>query len=155
MRGVSIMFSLKWGMKLFAQIIASGLLIMGLSVSFFVSSAMASEHKMGFYQQTNLVSDIAGKAKVTDANLQNPWGIVAGPKTPFWIADNASGVSTLYNGDGQPQFPPKPLVVTIPPPKGASGPAAPTGIVFNDTGDFVVSSDRKSTRLNSSHSQIS
>src|SRR5579859_4663797 len=150
------MTSLKWGIKLLTQVIASGLLIAGLSISFFVSSTMAAPaHKATFYQQTNLVSDIAGKAKVTDANLQNPWGIVAGPKTPFWIADNASGVSTLYNGDGQPQFPPKPLVVTIPPPKGASGPAAPTGIVFNDTGDFVVSSDRKSTRLNSSHSQIS
>jgi uncharacterized protein (TIGR03118 family) len=94
----------------------------------------------GAYLQTNLVSDLPGVARTTDANLRNPWGIVASATSPFWIADNATGVSTLYNGSGVAQS----LVVTIPPPAGGTPPAAPTGIVFNSTTSFVVSSGGKS-----------
>src|SRR5712691_10485577 len=54
----------------------------------------------GFYQQTNLVSDIVGDAQFTDGNLVNPWGLVHGPTTPWWVSDNGAGVSTLYNGLG-------------------------------------------------------
>src|SRR5262245_26078451 len=60
------------------------------------------------YLQTNLVSDVPGGARVTDANLVNPWGIAASPTGPFWVADNGTGVSTLYNSAGTPN----PLVVT-------------------------------------------
>ena len=87
------------------------------------------------YLQSNLVSDTAGQATLTDPNLINPWGIVASRTSPFWISDNHSGVSTLYTGGGNII----PLVVTIPPPTGGSGPAAPTGIVFNNSSDFMVS----------------
>ncbi|HEY1390802.1 MAG TPA: TIGR03118 family protein [Ktedonobacterales bacterium] len=95
----------------------------------------------GFYQQTNLVSDLPGVARVTDPNLVNSWGIVHGPTTPFWIADNGTGVSTLYDGAGNPFPVGSPLVVTIPPPKGspAGTTATPTGTVFNPTSGFVVS----------------
>src|SRR5579859_7493586 len=58
--------------------------------------------------QTNLVSDIAGLAQVTDKNLINPWGLSSGPGGPLWVADNNSGLSTLYNGAGATQA----LVVT-------------------------------------------
>jgi uncharacterized protein (TIGR03118 family) len=87
------------------------------------------------YSQTNLVSNIPGMAAVTDPHLENPWGISFGPTSPFWVADNGTGVSTLYRPDGTPV----PLVVTIPPPTGSEGPSAPTGTVFNGTNDFVVS----------------
>lgn len=80
------------------------------------------------YTQTNLVSDTQGVAPITDPNLKNPWGIASGSITPFWVADNQTGVATLYNGSGTPQS----LVVTIPPPTGGMAPSAPTGIVFND-----------------------
>jgi uncharacterized protein (TIGR03118 family) len=96
----------------------------------------------GSYLQTNLVSDGAVMASVTDPNLHNPWGMVAGPGGPFWVSDNGAGVSTLYNGAGQP-FPVfSPLVVNIP--TGSATPAGttatPTGIVFNgNAGDFIVS----------------
>lgn len=95
----------------------------------------------GFYQQTNLVSDLPGVAHVTDPNLVNSWGIVHGPTTPFWIADNGTGVSTLYTGAGDPFPIGSPLVVTIPPPKDspAGTTATPTGIVFNSTAGFAVS----------------
>lgn len=105
--------------------------------------AKADTGSQGFYQQTNLVSDLDGVAKFKDAHLVNAWGLVHGPATPWWISDNGAGVSTLYDGNGN-AFPPPPtgpLVVTIPPP--ASAPpgtlAAPTGVVFNGTSGFVVS----------------
>jgi uncharacterized protein (TIGR03118 family) len=92
------------------------------------------------YHQTNLVADVAGQAAVTDANLVNPWGLVAGPTTPWWIADNHSGFSTVYSGSGQPTPSGSPLVVAVAPPGGspAGTVAAPTGIVFNGTSDFML-----------------
>jgi uncharacterized protein (TIGR03118 family) len=84
------------------------------------------------YLVQNLVSDIAGLAPVTDTNLVNPWGLAFGPSTFFWISDNHAGLSTLYNSTGAIQS----LVVTIPPPTGAQPPAAPTGVVFNNTTSF-------------------
>jgi len=88
----------------------------------------------GVYQQTNLVSNLAGKAPITDPNLVNPWGISYSPMGPFWISDNGSGLSTLYDGKGNIQ----PLVVTIPPAvQGTTG--SPTGTVYNaNSNDFVV-----------------
>ena len=89
----------------------------------------------GFVQQRNLVSNVPGRAEHTDPNLVNAWGISSSATSPFWVADNGTGVSTLYNGSGNAV----PLVVTI-----AGG--APTGTVFNPTNDFVVSSGGKSGR---------
>src|SRR5256714_9922380 len=86
------------------------------------------------YQQTNLVSDVPGLAQVTDSNLVNSWGLVHGPGTPWWVADNGTGVSTLYDGTGTILG----LVVAIPNAPG-TGPGNPTGIVFNGSpNDFLV-----------------
>jgi len=63
----------------------------------------------------------------TDPNLVNAWGLVAGPATPWWVANNGTDTSTLYDGTGT-QIP---LVVDV---KGA-----PTGTVFNGGAGFVVS----------------
>ena len=88
-----------------------------------------------FYQQHNLVSDGAIPADNKDANLVNGWGIAFNPSGPVWVADNGTGVSTLYDGNGKMQ----PLVVQIPSPANASGPGNPTGIVFNASTGFMVS----------------
>jgi uncharacterized protein (TIGR03118 family) len=82
--------------------------------------------------QTNLVSDIPGLAKLTDPNLVNAWGISFGPMTPFWISDNGTGLSTLYSvpPSGPPSVSKVPLTVTIPPTAGGTT-SAPTGQVFN------------------------
>jgi len=85
------------------------------------------------YQQTNLVSDQAGQAAFTDSNLKNPWGIATSSTSPFWVADNMTGLSTLYNTTGQPSA----LVVTVPPASGGKT-GNPTGIVYNGTSDFEV-----------------
>lgn len=91
---------------------------------------------------TTLVSDTTGTgALTTDAKLTNPWGIVFGPGTPAWVANNHGGTSTLYDGNGKPQPAATPLIVNTVP----NDTFAPTGIVFNgSTTDFVVSAAGKS-----------
>lgn len=85
------------------------------------------------YVQTNLASSVPGLAANTDPNLVNPWGASFSGTSPFWVSDQGSGLSTLYNGAGTPAS----LVVTIP---GGTGPTAgPTGQVFNSTTSFAVS----------------
>jgi uncharacterized protein (TIGR03118 family) len=94
----------------------------------------ASRH--GAYVQRNLVSDGTVPAEQTDANLVNAWGLDALPTSPWWIADNGQAASTLYDGEGIAQpVSPGPLVVSLP---GAAGPAAPTGLVANAGGDFII-----------------
>ena len=79
------------------------------------------------YKVTKLVSDQANKAAHRDPNLVNAWGLVAGPSTPWWVANNHSNTSTLYDGTGTKI----PLTVTV------NG--APTGAVFNGGTGFQVS----------------
>jgi len=88
-----------------------------------------------FYQQKNLVSDGFVPADHTDANVINAWGIAFNPFGPVWVADNGTGVSTLYDGAGNPLS----LVVQIPGPAGSSATGNPTGIVFNGSSGFAVS----------------
>ena len=91
------------------------------------------------FSATKLVGDtpVAGAAH-TDANLVNPWGIAFGPTSPFWVANNHSETSTLYDGNGAAQA----LVVTLPP--GGAVTFDPTGTVFNGSTDFVVGSGASS-----------
>jgi hypothetical protein len=81
-----------------------------------------------------LVSDGSVAADHIDGDLVNPWGIAFNPNGPVWVADNHSGLSTLYDGAGVKNA----LVVTVPPPSDGSPPSAPTGIVFAGGADFVV-----------------
>ena len=94
------------------------------AIAFSVSATALSGATVGYFQ-TDLTSDIPGLAAVTDPQLQNPWGMSFGLNTPFWISDQATGMSTLYSATGVKQG----LVVTIPP----AGVAGPTGQVFSPT----------------------
>ncbi|HKS75037.1 MAG TPA: TIGR03118 family protein [Terriglobales bacterium] len=108
-------------------------------VAITILCALAVSHaaaQSNAYQQTNLVSDIAGMASHTDPKLINPWGISFFPGQPFWVADNNSGFSTLYDATGASQQP----TVLIPPPNGSTASSTPTGTVANSTGGFVVGS---------------
>jgi uncharacterized protein (TIGR03118 family) len=89
-------------------------------------------------EQINLVSDVPNLAQITDTNLVNSWGMARSSTSPWWIADNGMGVSTVYNGTGIPFPLGNPLIVTIPPPTNGGGPSTPTGIVYNSASDFEV-----------------
>ena len=96
--------------------------------------ATAAPQSAGFFEQTNLVSDEPGVALIQDPDLVNPWGIALSPTTgAFWVANNGTGISTLYTGDvGGSPLVKAGFTVAIP---GGS----PTGNVFNPTTEFVVS----------------
>jgi uncharacterized protein (TIGR03118 family) len=85
------------------------------------------------YSATNLTSNMSGVGNFTDPNLVNAWGIAALPGGPFWVSDNGTGLSTIYNLQGEPQQ----LAVTIPSASG-SGIGTPTGIVANISSDFQI-----------------
>src|SRR3569833_2757560 len=103
------------------------------------------------YAVTPLVADLAGHAAMRDPVLQNAWGIAFSPAgSPFWVNDNATGCSTLYDGVGTKVTA---LQVSIPLPNNvipatscqpkdpnsqSAGPAAPTGIVWNPAASFLV-----------------
>ena len=84
------------------------------------------------YSATQLVSNLAGVAPHQDSNLVNAWGIARGPSTPFWVSDQGTAKSTLYDGQGNPI----PLVVAIP--TVGTGFTGPSGIVFNGRNAFKV-----------------
>jgi uncharacterized protein (TIGR03118 family) len=98
------------------------------------TAAGSTQHrKGGAYTVTPLVSDQAGVAPTTDPNLVNGWGISAGPTTPWWVANQATETSTLYDAAGNRLPPPPngPLVVSVP--------GGPTGTVFYGGDKFLVS----------------
>jgi len=72
--------------------------------------AAANASSTGTYVQHNLVSDGFISADHVDPNLRNPWGLVFGPNTPVWVANQGSLTSTLYDGLGTASS----TVVTIP-----------------------------------------
>jgi uncharacterized protein (TIGR03118 family) len=111
------------------------------------------------YQVTRLTSDMSDAANL-DPVLQNAWGVTFTPGgSPFWVTDNATGCSTLYDGAGIPQPQAAPLKVRIPLPGGSIPastcmhinansppsvtPAAPTGLVWNPTTTFLVPKTEK------------
>ncbi len=101
---------------------------LGLAVMLLSNAAWAQ------YQLRNLVSNQVGKASHTDPLLVNAWGLARSGGGAFWISDQGSGWSTLYDGQGVKQG----LQVVVPSESGA-GPGSPTGIVFNGSnGEFQV-----------------
>src|ERR1043165_6569246 len=86
------------------------------------------------FTQTNLVSDGAVAAGVTDVDLKSPWGMAFSPSGPFWISDNGTSKTTVYDGTGAKQS------ITVNIPGGGGAASAPTGQVFNGTNKFVVTS---------------
>lgn len=117
------------------RVIAGSLGALLVIATFKAEADPTADPSANAYTQRNLVSNGPISAPHIDPNLVNAWGIAFNRHGVFWVADNGTGVSTLYDGNGVPQ----PLVVTIPPPLGGEGPSSPTGIVFNDSRDFVVS----------------
>ena len=49
-------------------------------------------------------------APLTDPDLKNAWGLTSGPTSPWWVSDNGTNKSTLYNAAGVKQG----LIVSVP-----------------------------------------
>src|SRR3989449_5253728 len=110
----------------------NGILSAIVSLSVVLSLGSVQPAAAQFYTQHNLVSDGFVPADHPDPNMVNAWGLVSGPTTPWWIADNGSGRTTLYNvGTGAIQ-----AIFTVPGAAGQQG--TPTGVVFNGGTGFVV-----------------
>ena len=99
----------------------------GLLLGIALPAAARNINAANLYSVHNLRSDVAGAAAVLDADLINGWGIVASGTSPWWVSDNGTSKSTLYNGNTNTKLG---LVVSVP--------GAPTGTVFNATTDFKV-----------------
>src|SRR5271165_1473517 len=83
----------------------SAISVAAIAAAFFVAApARAGDDGLfggaNRYLVKNLTSDLPG-ASNTDPVLQNAWGVTFTPAaSPFWISDNATGCSTLYDGVG-------------------------------------------------------
>lgn len=87
------------------------------------------------YQLTVLVANQAGMGTAnTDPNLVNPWGLAYGPATDFWVADQATATTTVYDGLGHP---PSPALVVADPALAGAPLGGPTGVVFNGSTGFL------------------
>jgi uncharacterized protein (TIGR03118 family) len=110
-------------------------------VALFLALSFPSLTFAQHYTQTNLVTDMGSSAPVTDSNLKNAWGLSRSTGSPWWVSDNGTGVSTLYNIAGTTSTlaaTVNPLVVVIPPPHGSTSTSTPTGQVFNGSADFTL-----------------
>jgi uncharacterized protein (TIGR03118 family) len=105
---------------------AAGLVAIGVPAWASASgSAPAAARPANSFRQTNLIANMASfKAKLTDKNLTNAWGLAAGPGVPLWVSDNNSGFATVYSGGIKGSA--VSLDLTVPVPGGN-----PTGQVFN------------------------
>jgi uncharacterized protein (TIGR03118 family) len=92
------------------------------------------------FNETLLDSDGSVIVTKADPDLQNGWGVAFNPTATMWVSDNNAHKASLFDGDGNIQS----LVVSIP--DGTNGPAGPTGIIFNPTTDFVISSNGASSK---------
>jgi len=111
--------------------------ILVFAATFFALSA--SQAFAQHYTQTNLTADMASTATAAnyDPLLVNAWGISRSSTSPFWISDNGTGFTTLYNGAGTPIPLGGTNGVMIPTPDG-TGTATPTGTVWNYSKSFNV-----------------
>ena len=106
--------------------IASAIALLGTLVM--ISPAQA----LGPVSVQNLVTDdqSVNPAPITDPDLRNAWGVSYLPTGPFWVSDNASGLSTIYRVVPATKVTTK-IMIGTPPVSGVTIPGAGTG---NPTG---------------------
>jgi uncharacterized protein (TIGR03118 family) len=102
--------------------------VLAVTLAFGIAGAGAAGSLVA-YNVYPLVSDGAAvSAPLADSALVNGWGLSATATSPWWVSNNKTNSSTLYNGVGSKSA----LVVTVP--------GGPTGTVANtSTTDFPVS----------------
>ncbi|HEY7483109.1 MAG TPA: TIGR03118 family protein [Streptosporangiaceae bacterium] len=96
--------------------------------------AQAHNKRPTRFVETDLISNLAGKAQLQDPLLKNAWGLALGPTTPLWVADNGTDTATVYGTDATGVVK-RPIEVAVA--------GAPTGQVFNDTtADFMLNGSK-------------
>ncbi|MFZ0478409.1 MAG: TIGR03118 family protein [Terriglobales bacterium] len=113
-----------------------------VAACFGLALLMVSTGAQAQYHLTNLVSNQVHQAPTIDPLLANAWGLARSATGAWWISDNDTGWSTLYDADGK-QVPLRVLIPTAgngpASPTGLNGPGTPTGIVFNGSStDFQI-----------------
>ena len=114
-----------------ARLLGAALLAVPLLAPALATPAAAAPPATRFIE-ADLVSNVPGRAALTDPDVVNAWGLALSPTSPLWVANNGTNTATLYAGGASGSPVSKvPLTVAIPG-------GAPTGQVFNDTAGFVV-----------------
>jgi uncharacterized protein (TIGR03118 family) len=119
-------------MKTIPTSIKTALLALALGASLgllgvVLPAAARNPNAENLYSVRNLQSDVPGRAEMTDPDLVNGWGMSRSSTGPWWVSDEGTDKSTLYDGNTGAKLT---LVVTV-----AGG---PTGQVRNDSTDFNV-----------------
>jgi uncharacterized protein (TIGR03118 family) len=104
--------------------VAVGVAIVGLLAAVPLQAADTNT-----YTVTPLVSDQTGVAPVTDPSLVNAWGLAASSTSPWWVVDNETSLSTLYDGNSGAK-----LGLEV----GVGTDSGPTGLVFNNSPGFQI-----------------
>jgi len=104
--------------------------------------AVPDDRTADYYEVTNLVSDIRGKAQLYDPSLVDPWDInfpqLPGIDPPVWVADEGTGVVTMYQIEGS-TVTRSPFTVTIPTvPQLILKQTGPTGVVYDPLKKFSM-----------------
>jgi uncharacterized protein (TIGR03118 family) len=109
------------------------------TLAVFALAAVAPCLTFAQYTRTDLVTNSGAGGTVHDPHLVNAWGLVSTGTSPYWVSDNATGLSTLYaisNTNGVSASIAN-LVVSVPLVTGGQG--TPTGIVAPETPKGVTS----------------
>jgi uncharacterized protein (TIGR03118 family) len=105
-----------------------------ISISTILILGAAPSTMAQFYAQTNLVSSGPPiPAICTDPNLVNAWGLSVGATSPWWISDNGTTKTSLYNITTLLASPPCPAAFTV-----FNVPGQPTGQVRNNGTGFLL-----------------
>jgi uncharacterized protein (TIGR03118 family) len=102
---------------------ASFALLLGLALP----AAARNVNATNTYAVHLLWSSVPGLAAGTDPSLVNGWGISHSATSPWWVSNEGTDTTTLYNGATGAKVP---LTVTVD--------GGPTGQVFNGSSDFKV-----------------
>jgi uncharacterized protein (TIGR03118 family) len=138
-RKTSMPRSLRWGAL--STLTAGAVAAVTVAAVAMPAGAAPSRSPVTAFHQTNLVSDLSSAgAQVVDPDLLNSWGLALSPTSPLWVADNNSGLATVYSiNAGGTTVTKDGLTVTVQGGRASTDDgSSPTGEVFNPTTGFVV-----------------
>src|SRR5262249_8964481 len=81
-----------------ARMLGAALLAVPLLVPALATPAAADPPPA--FTEVDQVSNVPGRAALTDPDLVNAWGLALSPTSPLWVANNGTDTSTLYAGGG-------------------------------------------------------